>query len=194
MSRNGNYILSSVTVDSDLTFAEAVSGSSVPGSVLDDLRLVEVAYYGFDGRLHTGQLVVSSAVEQDVREIFSLILEIRFPLNSVIPIVRYGWSDEASMEANNSSAFNYRFIAGTDRLSRHALGMAVDLNPRQNPVIYEDGQILPSGAIYSPGTPGTLTELSPIVEAFLQRGWFWGAYFRNFRDYHHFERPEPFPL
>ncbi|OPY91267.1 MAG: hypothetical protein A4E72_00205 [Syntrophus sp. PtaU1.Bin208] len=173
--------------DSSLTFAEAVSGSTAPEAVLATLRLVEVTYYGFDGRLHMGQLVVSCAVEEDVREIFSLIREVRFPVNAVVPIVRYSWSDEASMEANNSSAFNYRVIAGTNLLSRHALGLAVDLNPRQNPIIYENGQILPSGAIYQPEATGTLTESSLVVQAFLRRGWHWGGHFQNIRDYHHFE-------
>jgi len=185
---NRERIFSSAVSDSALTFAEAVSGSPAPESVLATLRLIEVAYYGFDGRLHTGQLVVSSAVEEDVREIFSLIREVRFPLNSVIPIVRYNWSDEASMAANNSSAFNYRLIAGTNRLSLHAPGVAVDLNPFQNPVLYENGQILPPGAIYRPEAPGTLTESSPVVEAFLRRGWRWGGHFLHFRDYHHFEK------
>ncbi|SEM55074.1 D-alanyl-D-alanine carboxypeptidase [Syntrophus gentianae] len=173
--------------DSSLNFAEAVSGSTAPEAILATLRLVEVTYYGFDGRLHMGQLVVSCAVEEDVREIFSLIREVRFPVNAVVPIVRYNWSDEASMEANNSSAFNYRVIAGTNRLSRHALGLAVDLNPRQNPMIYENGQILPSGAIYQQDAPGTLTESSLAVQAFLQRGWHWGGHFQHVRDYHHFE-------
>jgi peptidoglycan LD-endopeptidase CwlK len=191
---NRKRTLSSPPADSTLTFAEAVSGSAAPAVVLATLRLIEVDYYGFDSRLHRGQLVVASAIEKDIHEIFSLIREVRFPLNSVIPVVHYQWSDEASMEANNSSAFNYRLIAGTNRLSLHAFGVAVDLNPRQNPVIYEDGQIQPSGAIYRPEAPGTLTESSPIVKAFLQRGWNWGGHFQHFRDYHHFERATLPPL
>lgn len=173
-----------------MTFAEAVSGSPVPKSILATLRLVEVFHFGFDGRLHSGQLVVSSRVEEDVRQIFSLIEEVRFPLHSVIPVVRYNWSDDASMAANNSSAFNYRVIAGTNRLSRHALGLAIDLNPFQNPMIDETGQILPPGALYRPEAPGALAESSPVVQAFLQRGWRWGGHFRHISDYHHFEYPE----
>jgi len=186
--KDREHSLPSPVVDSAMTFAEAVSGCPAPETILADLRLVEVSYYGFDGMLHAGQLVVSSAVAADVRKIFSLIREVRFPLNSVIPIVRYDWSDDASMAANNSSAFNYRFIAGTERLSRHALGLAVDLNPRLNPVIYQSGEIQPPGAVYRPGAPGALAESSPVVQAFLQRGWRWGGHFQHIRDYHHFEK------
>jgi hypothetical protein len=92
------------------------------------------------------------------------------------------------MEANNSSAFNYRFIAGTQKLSNHASGLAVDLNPFQNPFIYGTGKIQPSGAVYRLDAPGTLTELSPILQAFLERGWQWGGHFQGFLDYHHFEK------
>jgi len=174
--------------DSAMTFDEAVAGCPAPQAVVSALCLMEVSYYGFDGRLHGGQLLVHASLEEDLRELFALIRETRFPLYSVIPIVRFGWSDEASMAADNSSAFNYRFIAGTERLSRHAAGLAVDLNPFQNPVIYENGEIHPPGALYRPETPGTLTEGSPVVQAFLRRGWNWGGHFQHLRDYHHFEK------
>jgi len=176
--------------DSAMTFAEAVSGCPAPETLLAALRLIDVSYYGFDGKLHMGQIVVHSSVEQDIRGIFTLIREVRFPLNSVIPIVRYNCSDEASMATNNSSAFNYRFIAGTQRLSRHASGLAVDLNPFQNPVSYNSGEILPPGAVYQPETAGTLSESSPVVQAFLQLGWRWGGHFLHVQDYHHFEKEE----
>ena len=114
----------------------------------------------------------------------------RFPIAGVVPIVRYGWSDEASMAADNSSAFNYRTIAGTDRLSRHALGRAVDINPRENPAVYPDGRIAPAGAVYRPGSPGTFTDDHPVVCAFREKGWHWGGHFDHMRDYHHFEKPE----
>ncbi len=182
--------------DSAMTFDEAVAGCPAPRAVVSALRLMEVSYCGFDGRLHGGQLLVHASLEEDLRELFALIREACFPLYSVIPIVRYGWSDEASMAANNSSAFNYRFIAGTERLSRHAAGLAVDLNPFQNPVIYEDCEIQPPGAVYQPEAPGTLTESSPVVQAFLRRGWHWGGHFQHLRDYHHFEKDAipSFPL
>jgi hypothetical protein len=92
------------------------------------------------------------------------------------------------MAANNTSAFNYRRVYGTRRLSLHATGHAIDINPIQNPVIYATGRISPRGAVYQPGTAGTFWEASPIVRAFMDRGWFWGGHFESMVDAHHFQK------
>jgi peptidoglycan L-alanyl-D-glutamate endopeptidase CwlK len=179
-----------VIVDSDLDFYNAVQGTDAPRDILDILRLMDVFYYGFDGCRHKGQLVVHGDLVSELREIFSLMEELRFPIAGAVPITCFGWSDEASMAADNSSAFNYRFIAGTARLSRHASGCAVDINPLENPVIYRDGLTLPLGAVWKPEEPGTLIKDHPVVQAFLDRGWRWGGDFTHVRDYHHFEKAE----
>ncbi len=176
-----------IIVDSRLSFAEAIAGTEAPGDVMEELCLLTVSYYSFDDRLHRGQLVVHRDVREEVRSIFELVRITRFPLGKVIPVVRYGWSDEDSMADNNTSAFNYRYIAGTTRLSRHAHGRAVDVNPRQNPVVYADGRILPAGAVYEPRERGALAG-GIVLEAFLSRGWHWGGNFGNLKDYHHFEK------
>ncbi|MFA5181633.1 MAG: M15 family metallopeptidase [Syntrophales bacterium] len=175
-------------MDSRMTFREATDGTRAPTEVLRDLCLLDVRYYSFDGMLHQGQLVVHKDVKEDVEEIFRLIEKLRFPVNKVVPIVVYGWSDDASMADNNSSAFNYRTVAGTKRLSRHACGLAVDINPVRNPVVYNNGRISPRGAVYRPGDPGVLTADHPVVAEFLRRGWQWGANFKSMKDYHHFDR------
>ena len=177
-----------IVIDSRMIFAEALTGTTAPPEVISALRLLKVSYYSFDGKLHRGQLVLHKAVEEDIREIFRLIETARFPVAKVIPIVRYHWSDDASMAGNNSSAFNYRFVQGTERLSHHALGRAVDINPCQNPVIYKDGRINPPGAVYHSDKAGALSEASPIVQAFLSRGWQWGAHFKTVKDHHHFQK------
>ncbi|MCX7635545.1 MAG: M15 family metallopeptidase [Syntrophales bacterium] len=175
-------------VDSAMTFTEAVDGTWAPAAVVDALCLLVVRYYAFDGLLHEGQLVVHRDVREDIQAVFALVEQRRFPIAKVIPIVRYGWSDDASMADNNTSSFNYRTVARTERLSRHALGLAVDINPLQNPVLYPGGETEPLGATYRYGAPGVLTEDSPIVQEFLNRGWRWGGNFHSFKDYHHFER------
>jgi peptidoglycan L-alanyl-D-glutamate endopeptidase CwlK len=175
-------------IDSALDFRQAVYGTSAPPEILERLCLLDVRYAGFDDRLHAGQLLLHRDLVAEIRELFALMERWRFPIASVAPIVRYGWSDEASMAADNSSAFNYRTIAGTDRLSRHALGRAVDINPWENPAVYPDGRIAPAGAVYRSGTPGTFTDDHPAVCAFLDRGWRWGGHFDHMRDYHHFEK------
>jgi peptidoglycan LD-endopeptidase CwlK len=177
-------------IDSRMTFAEAVAGTTASRDVVATLCLIDVRYRAFDGLLHQGQLVIHKMVMNDVVEIFRMIEALAFPVAKVLPIVQYGWSDDRSMADNNSSAFNYRLVAGTDRLSRHAVGKAVDINPFFNPVIYDTGLVSPPGAVYDTEIPGTLFETHPVVKEFLGRGWQWGGHFREFKDYHHFDMPE----
>ncbi|MCX8055086.1 MAG: M15 family metallopeptidase [Ignavibacteria bacterium] len=92
------------------------------------------------------------------------------------------------MANNNTSSFNYRKIAGTNRLSLHSYGLAVDINPFNNPVVYNDGRISPKGAKYNPKNVGTFTSACPIVQKFKELGWRWGGEFNSFKDYHHFDK------
>ena len=171
-----------------MDFETAMAGTEAPREIVTSLCLIDVRCLGFDGDSHQGQLVIHRDLAADIEEVFALIQAVKFPVGEVAPIVRYDWSDEASMAADNSSAFNYRKIAGTDRLSRHALGRALDINPLENPAVYPDGRITPTGAVYRPGSPGTFTGDHPVVCAFLERGWRWGGNFDHVRDYHHFEK------
>jgi hypothetical protein len=177
-----------VVVESTMDFAQAVDGTAAPREIVASLCLIDVCYLGFDGRRHRGQLIIHRDLTADLEEVFALMQALKFPVAGVVPIVRYGWSDEASMAADNSSAFNYRTIAETNQLSHHALGRAVDINPGENPAVYPDGRIAPAGAVYRPGSPGTFTDEHPAVCAFLERGWRWGGHFDHVRDYHHFEK------
>jgi peptidoglycan L-alanyl-D-glutamate endopeptidase CwlK len=177
-----------VIVDSAMEFAGAVAGTAAPQEVLAALCLIDVRYCGFDGRRHRGQLVVHRELKEEIGEIFSRLERWAFAIGRAVPVVRYGWSDEASMAADNTSAFNYRLIAGTDRLSLHATGRAIDINPLRNPAIYPDSRVVPAGAVYRPGDPGTFTGGDPAVLAFRELGWRWGGDFAHTRDYHHFEK------
>jgi len=179
----------SISVESQLSFAQAIEGSAAPPEIINSLSMIDVFYFSFDGKKHLGQIVVNSELEDDVLEIFSFMEELRFPVGRVIPIVQYQWDDLKSMAANNSSGFNFRMIAGTAKLSLHALGRAVDINPVQNPVIYPQGLIAPAGAQYVPTNRGTFTKDNPVVQEFLKRGWHWGGNFDQPKDYHHFEKP-----
>ena len=176
-------------IDSRMTFEGATAGTRAPREIIEKLCLVDVRYLAFDGRLHQGQLIVHQEVRADIVEIFGLIEQTAFPVCRVVPIVKYDWSDDLSMADNNTSAFNYRLVLGTDRLSNHAFGKAVDINPYFNPVIDEDGRIDPSGASYNPEKVGTFDDSHPIVREFLNRGWRWGGHFMPKKDYHHFDKP-----
>jgi hypothetical protein len=189
---NGENILSQdeeqgFVIDSDVAFEEAVAGISIPQSILENLRLVDVYYYGFDEKIHKGQLVVHKDVVLDVIEIFELIRESRFPIGKVVPISKYGWSDEKSMRDNNTSAFNYRFISGSRVISNHAAGLAIDINPALNPYI-KNGNSLPENCIYDTTKVGTISASSELVKEFKQRGWEWGGDWKSLKDYQHFEK------
>jgi peptidoglycan LD-endopeptidase CwlK len=178
---------SGYVIDSDIDFEEAVAGHNIPQSVLDNLRLVNVYYYGFDDKLHKGQLVVHKDIVLDMIEIFEFIRESRFPIGKVIPISKYGWSDEKSMQGNNTSAFNYRFISGSRVISNHAAGLAIDINPALNPYI-KNGDSLPENCIYDTTKAGTILSDSELVKEFKRRGWQWGGDWKSLKDYQHFEK------
>lgn len=172
------------------SFEEAIIGTKAPYELIRQLVLVDVQYVSFDQKIHQGQLVVNKAVQQDVEEIFTELLQMRFPISKVIPIVQYGWDDLVSMADNNTSCFNYRLIAGTDRPSWHAFGRAVDPNPIQNPFTKKGQPNQPAGAIYDPAVPGTVVKDGPVVRLFLERGWQWGGNWTDPIDYQHFQKTE----
>ncbi len=179
-------------IDSDLSFEQAVDGLEFPEKIRNRLALVNVRYFGFDGKIHVGQLVVYKDLSKEIKEIFERLLKIKFPVRSVIPIVKFGWDDEKSMSANNTSAFNYRLIKGTKKLSKHSYGIAIDINPLFNPYVKRNSTE-PEGAEYIPERPGTITRNSPVVKIFSEYGWDWGGNWTRGKDYQHFEKND-FPV
>ncbi len=183
-----NINAESIIIDSQMTFEEATKNTMASASILQKLALVDVEYYSFDSKVHRGQLVINKEVRNDIIEIFQLIKKIKFPIAKVIPIVKYNWSDSASMADNNTSAFNYRFVSGTKKLSNHALGLAVDINPFLNPYRGKNGKNSPLGSKRNLKTAGTLTDEHAIVREFLKRGWKWGGNYKSIKDWHHFDK------
>lgn len=176
-----------VIIDCSYNFEEALEGANVPESIKNKLTIVEVEYFSFDDKLHRGQIVIHKSASRDIKEIFEFIKDTRFPIAKAIPITRYHWSDEASMRDNNTSAFNYRKISGQSVLSAHAKGLAIDINPRQNPHLKKN-EIIPSNGKYDENAPGTITKKSQLVSEFKKRGWQWGGAWRSSKDYQHFEK------
>lgn len=186
-SNNFNVQKEDVIVDCNYTFQESISNLDFPKEIKLDLKLITVQYYSFDDKLHQGQIVIHKDLANDVINIFESIKEKKFKIAKVIPIVFYKWSDEKSMLDNNTSAFNYRFIAGTKRLSNHATGRAIDINPLLNPQVFKD-RVYPSTAKYDPKKEGTITANSFIVKEFKKIGWGWGGDWKSSKDYQHFEK------
>lgn len=181
-----------IIIDANLTLEEVLANRQklpAPQEVLGRQRILVITYYSFDGKLHQGQIVVDVDLVADVKGAFDLIKITKFPVKSVIPFIdrRMMSEEEKAVSMNNSSAFNYRLIAGTDKLSNHALGRAFDLNPAFNPLIKGD-EILPSTAKYDIKVAGTIVGNEKFVTYLKNLGWKWGGDWTDFKDYMHFEK------
>jgi hypothetical protein len=157
---------------------------------LDDLRIVRARYLGFDGRAHMGRIVVHRDVATDVVAVLRRLYAARFPIRRMVPVDAYGGSDFRSIEADNTSAFNCRYVDGTTRWSEHAYGRAIDLNPIENPYVTSGGTTShPASRPYlrrAPYRPGMAVEGGTVVRAFDAVGWGWGGRWSGDRDYQHF--------
>ena len=176
-------------VDSVLTIDQAFNGlsSDCPPAIKNNQTLIDVHYYSTDGLIHKGQVMIDRRLADDITQVFAVALDQKFPFTSVIPISQFDWSDTDSMFNNNTSAFNYRPVTGGGKLSNHAYGFAIDINPRLNPYIKKN-VIQPANAVYDPDKPGTLTADHAIVKTFLELGWEWGGNWTSLKDYQHFEK------
>lgn len=161
---------------------------------LDDLSLLTLAYHGLDGGCYLGQMIAAADVAQELTEIFRELFNSGFPIAKMQLIDAYGADDNLSMADNNSSAFCYRVIDGTDYLSNHSFGRAVDLNPLQNPYVRGDLVQPEQSAQYLDREnvrPGMITAGDACYNAFISRGWEWGGDWTGPIDYQHFEKPDP---
>lgn len=177
-----------IIIDSNMSFRESIKGTKAPKKIIDELVLLDVMYYSMDDKLHRGQILISKQVEAEIKHIFEIALNEKFPIKKCVPIVQYNWSDYASMADNNTSSFNYRKVSGSNNLSRHSYGLAIDINPMNNPVVYKNNKISPKGAKYNVNVAGTLSKNSNITKELKKYGWKWGGDFNSFKDYHHFQK------
>lgn len=158
-----------------------------------DLSYLTVTYMGYDDKSHEGHLIVDKTLADEVLNIFKELYNINFPIEKMNLPCEYGGVDELSMEDNNTSAFNNRPIEGTNTVSNHALGRAIDINPLINPYIkYSTDTVLPTiGRVYLDRTSdnkGIITKDSECVKIFEKYGWTWGGNWNSLKDYQHFEK------
>ncbi|HEV2711537.1 MAG TPA: M15 family metallopeptidase [Gaiellaceae bacterium] len=152
------------------------------------LRLLRVSYWGFDRRAHVGSIVVRSTAARGVLSVFRRLYAARFPIRRLRPVDAYRGSDDASMAADNTSGFNCRPVRGTRRWSQHAYGLAIDINPVENPFVHRAGVDPPAGRRYldrSRVRPGMVRPGDVVVRAFASIGWSWGGLWSS-PDYQHF--------
>ena len=154
-----------------------------------ELRTLRLSYWGFDGRAHVGSLVVNRRVARDVVMVFRRLYAARFPIRRMVPVSAYRGSDDASMAADNTSSFNCRFVSGTSRWSMHAYGLAIDVNPVENPYVSGHRVRPPAGRRYldrARSGPGMAVAGGVLVDAFTRVGWRWGGFWAGTPDYQHF--------
>ena len=121
-------------------------GCPVP---LGDLRYLRLSHWDFAGRVRQGELVVHAKHAEALVRVFRKLYAEKFPIQRMRLVSDYDGDDERSMAANNTSAFNCRTVAGTDRWSQHSFGAAIDLNPVQNPYVTEAGISPAAGKAYA---------------------------------------------
>ena len=160
-------------------------GCPVP---LSDLSYLRLTYVGFDARSYTGELVVASGVVDAVTEAFRRMYAAGFPIRQMRLVDDFGADDDASMAADNTSAFNCRLTTSGTGWSQHSYGQAVDVDPLENPYVSGGTVLPPAGAAYvdRPHQPGVIHDGDACFDAFAAVGWSWGGDWSSFQDYQHF--------
>jgi hypothetical protein len=159
---------------------------------LSDLRLLRIGYWGFDRRPHVGRMIVAASAVDPVRRAFEELFGERFPIRRMRLIDDYDGSDHASIEADNTSAFNCRKATGSSRFSEHAYGRAIDVNPIENPYVYPDGTTVHRASRpyldRSRHRRGMAYRGGVLVRAFTRVGWSWGGDWKppSATDFQHF--------
>lgn len=156
-----------------------------------DLRYLKLLYYDFNGRVRKGEMVCNKAIADDLVAIFKELYKAKYPIASIRLIDDFDGDDVRSMEANNTSCFNYRAKTSGTSLSAHARGLAVDINPLQNP--YVKGEIVEpeSAREYADRTVDfehKITAEDLCCKLFRAHGFQWGGDWNSVKDYQHFEK------
>ena len=168
--------------------------SAQPAGV--ELDTLHVQHVDFQGATQQGIIICNKQISNDLRDIFAKLYEAKYPIERIRPISEYGNDDERSMRANNTSCYCYRPIAGSKKLSNHALGRAIDINPLYNPCVRrkKDGTLIvepQTGMPYVDRSRHFKYKITPsdlCYRLFRQHGFRWGGSWRSLKDYQHFEK------
>lgn len=161
----------------------------------EDLRYLRVMHYNKDGEIRRGELICHKDIADALLEIFQELYKAKYPIERMVLVDEYGADDETSMRANNSSAFNFRYISGTMKLSSHSRGMAIDINPLYNPYVRQGKggvRVSPSNAVEyvdrAKVFPYKIVKGDLCYRLFKKHGFTWGGDWKNSKDYQHFEK------
>ena len=161
----------------------------------DDLRYLKVLHWDYDQQTHQGELICNQLIADRLLTIFRQLYEARYPIQRIALPDVYDADDERQMRDNNTSCFCYRPIAGSQKLSKHARGLAVDLNTLYNPYVRrrKDGTLYVQPATATPYVNRNrqfrykITKRDLAYRLFIEAGFTWGGDWHNYKDYQHFE-------
>ena len=161
-----------------------------------ELDTLTVQQIDANGKTQQGTIICNKAITQDLREIFAELYRQKYPIERIRPISEYDNDDERSMRANNTSCYCYRVVEGSSKLSKHAQGLAIDINPLYNPCVKrkKDGTLLIQPATGKPYVNRSksfkykITSQDLCYRLFVQHGFRWGGNWRSLKDYQHFEK------
>ena len=185
----------SAALCNDMMFRDVLHSGAPVGC--DRLKLIRFEHLGFDGRLHTGEIMVMDAVANHVSQIFSRLFAKNFPIEKARLMNYYNGNDDRAIADNNTSGFNHRNVEGSNALSLHAYGLAIDVNPKQNPYVKRNR----SGMVLSVSPPSSINYVrrlqsfadprlgmaESVVDLFAEHGFsIWGGYWPYELDYQHF--------
>lgn len=160
----------------------------------EKLALLTIPYLDFEGRTKTGRLIAARDVADDLLQVFETLYRVGFQIQRMELVHKFGGDDSRSMRANNTSAFNCRRTSNGTRLSEHSYGLAIDINPVQNPYVRRNITQPAAGKSFDTPEkrrrhqPGLIRKNDVVVRAFAQIGWKWGGNWRTLKDYQHFSK------
>ena len=187
-----------LAADAAVPAINIMADQDTPAVSYDDLRYVRVLYIDFDHKEQEGELICNKAIAQDMVEIFYELYLNEYQLERICLIDDYNGDDTLSMADNNTSCFNYRVVDGTDSLSKHAYGLAIDINPFYNPYVVFGRNPDGSNYISPPGSetyadrskdfPYKIDENDLCYKLFKAHGFTWGGDWNSCKDYQHFQK------
>lgn len=182
----------------DESIKQRIIGKSYPSDCkipLSDLRYLKIIHKDLEGQTKVGELICNASIADELREVFKNLYLANYPIESVRLIDDFDADDEKSMRANNTSCFCYREIAGSNKLSKHALGLAIDINPLYNPYVKnKKGRVIiqPANARQYADRyknfPYKISAEDACYKAFVNAGFEWGGNWKSLKDYQHFEK------
>ena len=164
---------------------------------LDDLSYLRLKYYDFEHNVQSGEMIVDRKLEREVLEIFSELFDNGYEIEKIRLADYYDGNDDRIMADNNSSSFNYRVVDGTDTVSMHGYGRAIDINPRINPYIVGEKVMPSNGVQYCDRKLAFAHKIDHndlCYKVFASHGWKWGGDWVNTKDYQHFYKEFRMPL